>query len=72
MDEFTADVWRAGPRSKVTYDIEDVGTAWSGLRSSTTASRLVTPVLEGVSNGWPAVLAGLTTLLETGSALPAT
>ena len=28
------------------------------------------PVLEGVSNGWPAVLASLKTLLETGSALP--
>ena len=25
MDEVTADAWRAGPRSKVTYDIEDIG-----------------------------------------------
>ena len=27
-------------------------------------------VLEGVRGGWPAVLASLKTLLETGSALP--
>jgi hypothetical protein len=28
-------------------------------------------VLKGVSTGWPAVLASLKTLLETGAALPA-
>jgi hypothetical protein len=27
-------------------------------------------VLPGISNGWPAVLASLKTLLETGTALP--
>ena len=27
-------------------------------------------VLEGIASGWPAVLASLKTLLETGSALP--
>ncbi len=27
-------------------------------------------VLEGVSTGWPAVMASLKTLLETGTALP--
>jgi hypothetical protein len=29
-------------------------------------------VLQGVRGGWPAVLASLKTLLETGSALPST
>ena len=27
-------------------------------------------VLQGITNGWPAVIASLKTLLETGSALP--
>ncbi len=72
MDEFTADAWRAGPRSKVTYDIEDVGHGVVMLTVVHDGFEPGSPVLQAISSGWPAVLASLKTLLETGSALPAT
>jgi DNA-binding transcriptional ArsR family regulator/uncharacterized protein YndB with AHSA1/START domain len=66
-DEFLAQV--AGePRSKVTFDIEPVGTLvkltviHDGFEPGST-------VLEGVSQGWPQILSGLKTLLETGEPL---
>jgi hypothetical protein len=39
MDAATAARWRAEPRSKVDFDIEDVGHGTAKLRSPTTASR---------------------------------
>jgi DNA-binding transcriptional ArsR family regulator/uncharacterized protein YndB with AHSA1/START domain len=71
IDEATAAAWRAEPRSKVAFDIEDAG---KGVVKLTVVHDGFAPgsgVLQGVSNGWPAVLASLKTLLETGSALPA-
>lgn len=71
MDAATADAWRAGPRSKVAFDIED---AWPGVTKLTVTHGTfspASPVLQGISDGWPAVLASLKTLLETGTALPA-
>jgi DNA-binding transcriptional ArsR family regulator/uncharacterized protein YndB with AHSA1/START domain len=71
IDESTAAAWRAEPRSKVAFDIEDAG---KGVVKLTVVHDGFAPgsgVLQGVSNGWPAVLASLKTLLETGSALPA-
>jgi len=38
MDEDTADTWRAEPRSKVAFDIKDVGYGSDGLRVSTMGS----------------------------------
>ena len=38
MDKATADAWRAEPRSKVAFDIEDVGNGVAKSRSSTTGS----------------------------------
>jgi len=70
MDEATADAWRAEPRSKVAFEIEDAG---QGVVKLTVVHDGFEPggdVLQGISNGWPAVLASLKTLLETGSALP--
>ena len=70
MDEATAHAWRAEPRSKVAFGIED---AAQGVVKLTVAHDGFEPgsdVLQGISNGWPAVLASLKTLLETGSALP--
>jgi len=70
MDAATADAWRAEPRSKVAFDIDDTG---HGVTKLTVVHDGFAPgsgVLEGISNGWPAVLASLKTLLETGSALP--
>ena len=72
MDEATAVTWRAEPRSKVTLDIEDVG---KGVAKLTVVHDGFSPgsnVLPAISEGWPAVLSSLKTLLETGTALPAT
>jgi uncharacterized protein YndB with AHSA1/START domain len=72
MDEATALVWRAEPRSTVTFDIDDVG---SGVAKLTVAHGGFSPgssVLQAISLGWPAVLSSLKTFLETGTALPAT
>jgi uncharacterized protein YndB with AHSA1/START domain len=70
MDEATANAWRAEPRSKVAYDIEEDD---SGVVKLTVVHDGFLPgssVLEGISAGWPAVLASLKTMLETGSPLP--
>jgi hypothetical protein len=69
MDEATADAWRAEPRSKVAFDIEDSG---HGVAKLTVVHDGFAPgsvVLPAISEGWPAVLASLKTLLETGSTL---
>jgi uncharacterized protein YndB with AHSA1/START domain len=72
MDEATANAWRAEPRSTVTFDIES---GWDSVVKLTVTHGEFSPsssVLRGISEGWPAVLASLKTLLETGTALPAT
>jgi uncharacterized protein YndB with AHSA1/START domain len=70
MDEATADAWRAEPRSKVAFDIEDVGHGVVELTVVHDGFEPGSEVLLGISRGWPAVLASLKTLLETGTALP--
>ena len=72
MDDATADVWRAEPRSKVTFDLEDVGQGVTRLTVTHGDFSLGSGVLQGISSGWPAVLSSLKTLLETGAALAAT
>ncbi len=69
MDEATADAWRAEPRSKVAFDIEDVGHDVVKLTVTHDGFEPGSAVLKGISEGWPAVLASLKTLLETGSTL---
>jgi DNA-binding transcriptional ArsR family regulator/uncharacterized protein YndB with AHSA1/START domain len=70
IDDVTAAAWRAEPRSKVAFDIEDTGKGVVKLTVVHDGFEPGSAVLQGVSNGWPAVLASLKTLLETGSALP--
>jgi uncharacterized protein YndB with AHSA1/START domain len=70
MDEATAAAWRAEPRSKVAFDIEDAGHGVVMLTVVHDAFAPGSDALRGISNGWPAVLASLKTLLETGTALP--
>ena len=70
MDETTAALWRAEPRSKVAYDIADVGHGVVKLTVVHDGFEPGSDVLQGISNGWPAVFASLKTLLETGAALP--
>ena len=69
MDDATAEVWRAEPRSKVTFDIEDVGHGTVKLTVVHDGFEDGSAVLEGVSEGWPAVLSSLKTLLETDATL---
>jgi hypothetical protein len=71
MDEATADSWRAEPRSKVTFDMEDVGKGVTKLTVVHDGFPPASSVLQAISQGWPAVLSSLKTLLETGPALPA-
>jgi uncharacterized protein YndB with AHSA1/START domain len=72
MDEATAEAWRAEPRSKVTYDMQDIGRGVVKLTVTHDGFAPGSRVLEAISEGWPAVLSSLKTLLETGTALPAT
>ncbi len=69
MDEETADTWRAEPRSQVTFDIDDVGGGVTKLTLVHDGFSPASSVLQGISQGWPAVLSSLKTLLETGKIL---
>jgi DNA-binding transcriptional ArsR family regulator/uncharacterized protein YndB with AHSA1/START domain len=71
FDEATAAAWRGEPRSKVAFDIEDAGQGVVKLTVVHDGFELGSEVLQGVSSGWPAVLASLKSLLETGEPLPA-
>ena len=70
FDEQTIAAWRAEPRSKVAFDIEEAGEGVVKLTVVHDGFEPGSAVLEGVRGGWPAVIASLKTLLETGSALP--
>ena len=69
MDEATADAWRNEPRSKVAFDIEDVGHGVVKLTLVHDGFKPGSGVLPAISEGWPAVLSSLKTLLETDSTL---
>ena len=62
---------RREPRSKVAFDIEEAGPGVVKLTVIHDGFEPGSAILAGVSDGWPAVIAGLKTLLESGSALPA-
>ena len=70
LPEERAAAWRAEPRSKVAFDIEDVGRGVVKLTVVHDGFEPGSDVLDNISRGWPAVLSSLKTLLETGSALP--
>jgi len=69
MDEATAGSRRAEPRSEVAFDIDDVGHGVGKLRVTHAGFEPDSVVLKDISDGWPAVLASLKTLPETGSTL---
>ena len=71
FDEATAAAWRAEPRSRVSFDIEETGEGVVRLTVVHDGFDSGSGVLEGIRNGWPGVIASLKTLLETGTALPA-
>jgi uncharacterized protein YndB with AHSA1/START domain len=69
MDDDTAVAWRAEARSRVAFDIEDVGHGVVKLTVTHDGFEPGSAVLQGISEGWPAVLSSLKTLLETDSML---
>ena len=68
----SAAIWRAEPRSKVAFDIEDVGHGTTKVTITHDGFEPGSAVLPAISEGWPAVLASLKTLLETGAPLRTT
>jgi uncharacterized protein YndB with AHSA1/START domain/DNA-binding transcriptional ArsR family regulator len=60
----------AEPRSLVTFELEPVGEL-TRLRVTHGGFAEGSEILPGISEGWPAILASLKTLLETGEPLPA-
>jgi uncharacterized protein YndB with AHSA1/START domain/DNA-binding transcriptional ArsR family regulator len=62
--------FQAGPRSRVSFDIAPTE---YGVRLTVVHDGFDpgSPVLDGISQGWPAILSGLKTLLETGELLGA-
>jgi uncharacterized protein YndB with AHSA1/START domain/DNA-binding transcriptional ArsR family regulator len=67
-EEFQASL-AAEPRSKVTFEIEPAGPMVK-LTVLHDGFEPGSAVLDGISQGWPAILASLKTLLETGEPLP--
>jgi uncharacterized protein YndB with AHSA1/START domain len=70
LDEETAAAWRAEPRSKVTYDLQESGRGVTRLTVIHDGFAPGSRVLPAISEGWPAVFCSLKTLLETGAPLP--
>jgi Activator of Hsp90 ATPase homolog 1-like protein len=68
LDDQTAAAWRAEPRSHVAFDIEAHGsvTRLTVAHGGFLPGSVVRPA---ISEGWPAVLSGMKTLLETGAPL---
>jgi len=69
LAEEAATAWRAEPRSTVAFDIEDTGHGVTKLTVVHDGFAEGSAVLPSISQGWPAVLSSLKTLLETGSPL---
>jgi uncharacterized protein YndB with AHSA1/START domain len=72
LDEERRAEWAAEPRSKVAFDIEERELGVVKLTVVHDGFAPGSQVLQAISQGWPAVLSSLKTLLETGSPLPAT
>ncbi|HWE65186.1 MAG TPA: SRPBCC family protein [Acidimicrobiales bacterium] len=70
LDQSTADAWRTEPRSRVAFDLEDTGAGVVKLTVVHDGFEPWSDVRQGISEGWPAVLSGLKTLLETGTPWP--
>ncbi|MGB3329205.1 MAG: SRPBCC domain-containing protein [Thermomicrobiales bacterium] len=72
MDDQTRDQLNAEPRSVVTFEIvplED-NDAWVQLIVTHTSDAADSALIGMVSEGWPPLLSGLKTLLETGTTFP--
>ncbi|MDT0309712.1 metalloregulator ArsR/SmtB family transcription factor [Streptomyces sp. DSM 44917] len=70
IDEELRAALAAEPRSQVTFAIDPAGEKLVRLTVTHEGFAPDSPLLDGISQGWPAILASLKTLLETGSPLP--
>ncbi len=69
FDAATVAIWGAEPHSRVAFDMEDTSNGIAKLTAVHDRFESGSEVLTGATHGWPAVIASLKTLLETGSAL---
>jgi uncharacterized protein YndB with AHSA1/START domain len=69
MSEATAAKWRAEPLSTVHVEIDDVGRGAVRLTLVHDGFGPGSEILPAISEGWPAVLSSLKTLVETGVSL---
>ncbi len=72
LAEDAAAAWRAEPRSRVAFGIEETGLGVVTLRVRHDGFVPGSVVLPHIAEGWPAVLSSLKSLLETGSPLGST
>ncbi len=70
IDEKAVAAWRAEPRSKVAFDIEEAGQGVVKLTVVHDGFEPGSGVLEGVSHGWPAVVSSLKSLRRPGRPCP--
>jgi len=70
LDDAAAARWRAEPRSRVCFEIDERGAGVVRLTVVHEGFEPGSEVREAISQGWPAVVSSLKTLLETGEALP--
>jgi len=70
LDPETAAAWRAEPRSRVVYDLEETSQGVTRLTVLHDGFAPGSVVLPNIAQGWPAVVSSLKSMLETGSPLP--
>jgi uncharacterized protein YndB with AHSA1/START domain len=70
LDPGEAAAWRAEPRSKVAFDLEETAQGVTRLTVVHDGFAPGSVVLPNIALGWPAVCSSLKSLVETGTPLP--
>ena len=70
LDSEAAAAWRAEPRSRVAYDLEQTPEGVTRLTIVHDGFAPGSVVLPNIAQGWPAVFSSLKSMLETGRPLP--
>jgi uncharacterized protein YndB with AHSA1/START domain len=70
LDPEEAATWRAEPRSKVAFDLEETAQGVTRLTVVHHGFAAGSVVLPNIAQGWPAVCSSLKSMVETGSPLP--
>ena len=69
-EPFTPELLRSLPETVVTFEIEPLGEVVRLTMTESHAGPIDDKLLEGGRRGWPVILSGLKSLLETGRPLP--